>query len=165
METFLFNPCRAPIKLEYNCMRNHSFINEEEVMEKTKLGVSVGFVGALAFLLTYFSGYMVAILLAGYVLLREDSSWLKKACGKAIFLALCFDVLQRVIAFIPDMLGCVGTLTNLFDIDFSYSIVTNIISLITRPLNIVEACLFLILGLLAFKQKTIPIPFIDKLFD
>lgn len=134
-------------------------------MEKTKLGVSVGLVGALAFLLTYFSGYMVAVLIAGYVLLCEDNSWLKKVCAKAIFLAVCFDVLQRLIAFIPDLLGWVSTLVNLFDEEFNYGVVSNILSLITRPINIFEACLFLILGLMALKQKTIAIPFIDKLLD
>lgn len=134
-------------------------------MEKTKLGVSVGLVGALAFLLTYFSGYLAAILLVGYVLLCEDSSWLKKVCVKAIFLAVCFDVLQRLIGFIPDLLGWVGTLVGLFEEEFNYGVVSSILSLITRPISIFEACLFLILGLMALKQKTINIPFIDKLLD
>lgn len=134
-------------------------------MEKTKLGVSVGLVGALAFLLTYFSGYMVAILIAGYVLLCEDSSWLKKVCVKAIFLSLCFDVLLRVIGFLPDFLGWISTLVSLFDGEFSYYVVTSIISLITRPISVFEVILFLVLALMALKQKTISIPFIDKLLD
>lgn len=134
-------------------------------MEKSKLGVSVGLIGALAFLLTLFSGYTVSILIVGYVLLCEESSWLKKVCVKAIFLALCFDIVHRVIGFITDLLSWIGSLTAIFDHYFDYSVVSNLLSLITKPLTVIEVILFLVLGLMALKQKTINISFIDKLID
>lgn len=134
-------------------------------MEKSKLGVSVGLIGALAFLLTLFSGYTVSILIVGYVLLCEESSWLKKACVKAIFLALCFDIVHRVIGFITDLLSWVGSLTAVFGHYFDYSVVSNLLSLITKPLTVIEVILFLALGLMALKQKTIKISFIDNLID
>ena len=134
-------------------------------MEKSKLGVSVGLLGALAFLLTYFSGYTAILLFAGYVVLCEDSAWLKKVCVKAIFLALCFDVLLRLFGFITDLLEWIGSFVSIFSSYFSFSIVYSIISIVTRPINVIEAILFLVLALMAMKQKTISIPFIDKLMD
>ena len=134
-------------------------------MEKSKLGVSVGLLGALAFLLTYFTGYTAILLFAGYVVLCEESTWLKKVCVKAIFLALCFDVLLRLFGFITDLLEWIGSVVSLFGSYLNASVIYNLISIITRPINIIEAILFLALAVMALKQKTISIPFIDKMMD
>lgn len=134
-------------------------------MQKSKLGVSVGLLGAAAFLLTYFSGYMVAILLTGYVLLCEENEWLKKTCVKAVALSLCFSVVLGVIGLIPSLLSWMGSIVGLFHINFNYSLTTNILSIITKAINIVETCLFLIFGLTALQQKEISVPFVGKLVD
>lgn len=47
-------------------------------MKKTKLGISVGLLGAMLFFSCYFGGYTIAIIIAGYVLLFEENAWLKK---------------------------------------------------------------------------------------
>ena len=133
-------------------------------MQKTKLGISVGLLGAAVYLLTGFSGYTVALLIAGYVLLFEENEWLKKACVKAVTLAVCFTVLSNAIGLIPDILGWVSSLANLFNGYFNYSVVSNIISLITRTLDIIRTCLFL-LGLQALNQGSVSIPVVDKLID
>lgn len=134
-------------------------------MEKAKIGVSIGLLGAAAYFLTYFSGYFVAVLFAGYVLLCEEDEWLKKTCVQAIVLALGFDVLVRVIGLLPDLLGWVDSVVNVFNRTFNYSIVTRIISVFTRAINLVEVCTFLILGCAAFKKPKIFIPGIDKMMD
>lgn len=134
-------------------------------MQKTKLGISVGLLGAAVYLLTGFSGYTVALLIAGYVLLFEENEWLKKACVKAVTLAVCFTVLSNAIGLIPDILGWVSSLANLFNGYFNYSVVSNIISLITRTLDIIRTCLFLLLGLQALNQGSVSVPVVDKLID
>ena len=134
-------------------------------MQKTKLGISVGLLGAAAYLLTGFSGYTAALLIVGYVLLFEENEWLKKACVKAVALAVCFTVLSNAIGLIPDILGWVSSLANLFNGYFNYSVVSNIISLITRTLDIIRTCLFLLLGLQALNQGSVSVPVVDKLID
>lgn len=134
-------------------------------MQKAKLGVSIGLLGAAAYFLTYFSGYLVAVLFAGYVLLCEEDEWLKKTCVQAIVLALGFDVLLRVIGLMPDMLAWIDSMVNVFNRSFDYSIATKIISVFTRALNLIETCVFLILGCTAFKQPKIFIPGINKMMD
>ena len=42
---------------------------------KTKLGVSVGILGAATYFLGLFSGYTVLALVVGYILLCEQDSW------------------------------------------------------------------------------------------
>ena len=53
-------------------------------MQKTRLGISVGMLGAAVYLTGLFSGYLVAILMAGYVLLCEENGWLKRSVIKAV---------------------------------------------------------------------------------
>ena len=53
-------------------------------MQKTRLGISVGMLGAAVYLTGLFSGYLVAILMAGYVLLCEENGWLKRSDIKAV---------------------------------------------------------------------------------
>ena len=46
-------------------------------MEKTKLGIPVNILGAVFYLLCMFGGYIPAILIAGYILIREtdEKEW------------------------------------------------------------------------------------------
>ena len=44
-------------------------------MEKTKLGISVGLIGACICFTALFGGITPAVLLVGYVFLREDNAW------------------------------------------------------------------------------------------
>ena len=53
-------------------------------MQKTRLGISVGMLGAAVYLTGLFSGYLVALLMAGYVLLCEENGWLKRSVIKAV---------------------------------------------------------------------------------
>lgn len=134
-------------------------------MQKAKLGVSIGLLGAAAYFLTYFSGYLVAVLFAGYVLLCEEDEWLKKTCVQAIVLALGFDVLLRVIGLLPDLLAWIDSVVNVFNRTFNYSIVSRVLSVFTRAINLIETCVFLVLGCAAFKKVKIFIPGIDKMMD
>ena len=52
-------------------------------MQKTKLGLTVGLVGAGLYFLGLFS-FIPAFLLAAYVLLMEDNEWLKKTAVKMV---------------------------------------------------------------------------------
>ena len=57
-------------------------------MQKAKLGISVGLLGA-AIYLTALSGSLLGLLvLAGYVLLVEDNQWLRLSAVKAVAEAL-----------------------------------------------------------------------------
>lgn len=54
------------------------------IMQKTKLGISVGLLGAIIYFTSLFgSSYLIAILLCGYILLVEDNPWLRKTSVKS----------------------------------------------------------------------------------
>lgn len=131
-------------------------------MQKTKLGVTVGALGAITYFAGFFSGYMVAILLAGYVLLFEENAWLKRSVVKAIVLLALFSVTIGIINLIPDAIGFIDKIANVFNGNFSIAVVSRIVAVVVSALNILEKVLFLGLGIKALNQGTIVIPFIDS---
>ena len=72
-------------------------------MQKTKLGISVGLLGAAL----YFLGLINTValfLLAGYVLLFEENEWLRRAAVRAAVIVVGFGLIFTLI----------GTLENVF---------------------------------------------------
>lgn len=132
-------------------------------MQKTKLGISVGLMGAIAYFAGLFSGYLVAILIFGYIMLVEDNPWLRKTAVKSIVLLVTFSALSAVIGLIPDFISFINTIFNVFESYFSLPVVTNILAVITSALSILKTVVFLVLGLKALNQGTLNIPVVDNL--
>lgn len=134
-------------------------------MQKTKLGISVAVLGATIYFTGLFSGYLITIILAGYILLMEENVWLKKAAVKSVALMICFSILSAVLGLIPDVIGFVDSIFNIFGGSFRISVLTNIVYMLRDGLNLVEKVLFLLLGLKALNQGTVKVPVIDKFVE
>lgn len=134
-------------------------------MQKTKLGISAGMLAAVIYLTALFSGYWVAIFLAGYVLLFEENQWLKISAIKAVGILLFFSFLSTVIHLIPDALDVVSYFGNMFGTVLSFGPVNPFIYAVLGIVDIVEKILFLVLGVKAFEQRTIAFPVVDKLIS
>lgn len=132
---------------------------------KTKLGISVGLMGAAIYLAALFGGYTPVILLVGYVLLVEENEWLKKTAVKAAALLISLSFLLTLIGLIPDLLSWINSLVAIFKGTFNYGIVSSIIGFITKAIDIIKTCLFLLLGVKALNQGTVAIPFVDKIVN
>lgn len=132
-------------------------------MQKTKLGISVGLMGAIAYFAGLFSGYLVAVLIFGYIMLVEDNPWLRKTAVKSIVLLVTFSALSAVIGLIPDFISFINTIFNVFGSYFSLSVVTNILAVLTSALGILKTVVFLVLGLKALNQGTLTIPVVDNI--
>ena len=134
-------------------------------MYKTKLGVSVGLVGAAMYLGGYFGGYFVAILLAGYILLFEENMWLRKTSVKAIALMFAFSLISSVLNLIPDAIDVINSLCNIFEGDFHIYVINRIISFLQMSISFIKTLLFLALALFAMNQGTITLPVIDTMIN
>lgn len=131
-------------------------------MQKTKFGITVGALGAITYFAAFFGGYLVAIILAGYVLLFEENVWLKRSVVKAVVLMTFFSMLIAVLNLIPDLIGFIGNIASVFNGRFAMAKVNQIINVLVSGTNIVEKVLFLGFGVKALRQGTIVIPFIDS---
>ena len=134
-------------------------------MQKTKLGVSVGLLGAAIYFMGLFSGYLVAILLAGYVLLCEDNEWLKKSAVKAVSVMALFSFLVTVVNLIPNAISIIDYIVSMFGGNFYVAFLSNLVSAVVAVLDIIEKLVLLGLGAKALNQGTITIPFVDRLIN
>lgn len=132
-------------------------------MQKTRLGISVGLLGAAIYFLGLFSGYMVAVLLTGYVLLFEENEWLKKGAVKAVALMAFFSLLTAVINLIPNAMSFINSIVSAFGGNFYIMFIDNLIDAIVIALSVIEKLLFIGLGLKALNQGTISVPIVDQL--
>ena len=130
-------------------------------MEKTKLGISVGLMGALLYAIGLWGGYFLIIAAVAYVLIREESAWLKQTAVKALALTFVFPLLYLAISVIPDLVGLVGDVMNLFDEALDTEILDEIVMLLRDIVNIAEYVVFVLMGILALGKKTVRLPLID----
>ncbi|MBQ8815949.1 MAG: hypothetical protein IJZ84_01545 [Lachnospiraceae bacterium] len=130
---------------------------------KSKLGISVGMLGAIMYFMGLFSGYTVLLLMVGYVLLFEDNAWLRRTAVKALVVCVSFSLLYYVIGLIPDLIGVIDDVFNIFGESFSITVISRIIYFIQSVISFAETVLLLILGYKALSQKTLVIKPIDKI--
>lgn len=134
-------------------------------MQKTKIGISVGMLGAAIYLTGLFSGYLVPVILTGYVLLFEENEWLKRSAVKAVSLMLLFSFITVLINLIPDAMGCISYVVSMFGGNFYIGFISNLVSAVTSVIDIIEKILFIGLGVKALNQSTIAVPVVDKLIN
>ena len=135
-------------------------------MQKAKLGISVGLLGAIIYFASAFGGgYLAALLLCGYVLLAEDNPWLRKTSVKAVLLLVLFSLISVILGLIPDIWEAITNLLMAFDQYPSSNFISGINLTISSAISIVKSVLFVILGLKALNQGAIKLPIIDKLID
>lgn len=134
-------------------------------MQKTKLGVSVGLLGAAVYFTCLFSGYLVPFILTGYILLHEDNAWLKKSAVQAVALMTSFSFLTVVIRLTPDAIGFIGSIFAVFGGSFHLSVISSLIAVVLNALSIIETVLFVILGVKALDQGSVSIPIVDDLIN
>ncbi len=137
-------------------------IIKEAVMQKSKLGITVGALGAITYFAAFFGGYIPLLLLAAYVLMAEENPWLKRCVVKAVVITVFFSLLIAIIGFIPDFTGITNKILTVINISPSIVKVDQIVAVITSAISIIEKALFIMLGYKALNQGTVVIPFIDS---
>lgn len=135
-------------------------------MEKTKLGIAQGMLGAVVYFTAALLGYISLFIVGGYILLVEKMEWLKKCVVKAVVLMLLYSLLSTVIGLIPQIFSYGSGEDALLGGYYLYLAgAYQIVAAVLVVLNLVRIGLFIALGLKALNEKTITIPIVDKLID
>lgn len=134
-------------------------------MQKTKLGITVGLLGACVYFTGLFGGYLAVIVLSGYVLFFEENEWLRKGTVKSVVLLAAFSLLTTLLNLIPDTIEFINSFMYIFGENFSIPILSKIITVVTSAVDIIRKIIFIGLGMKAFNQGDISIPFVDKLIN
>ena len=130
-------------------------------MEKTKFGVAVPFVAAALALMGLASGYVIAGILVGYILLKEENVWLKKTAVKIFATMLAFTALTYLVSFWPDTVGLFKSLMNLCKVYMDTMVFDQVFSLLSRVVYWAKDVVMLILAYIALTQKEIKLPVVD----
>lgn len=134
-------------------------------MEKTKLGISVGLFGALTYLVAYMSGFLVIILIVGYVMLMESNEWLKKTVVKALITLAFFSVLSVAIGFIPQVINFITDFINIFGTSIYLNVVNKLFGELQSLISIIQIIVYFLLAWKSLSQETIEIPVVDSLIN
>lgn len=134
-------------------------------MQKSKLGVSIGLLGAAVCFLGLFGSYVPVVIATGYILLFEENEWLKKNSVKVLAVMFTLSVMVTVIELIPDAISVVSSLLNILKINFSIPLINSIVSFITSVLLFFRTLILLGMGLKALNQGTISVPIVDNIID
>ena len=135
-------------------------------MEKTKLGISVGMLGAAVYFSAALFGYLALLVVGGYILFVEKKEWLKKCVIKAVVLMLLYSLITTVIGLIPQLISLSGGEETLFGSYYLYLAgAYQIVSVVLVVLNFVRIGFFIALGIKALSEKTINIPLIDNFIN
>lgn len=134
-------------------------------MEKSKLGISVGLLGAITCITALCGGFTPTFLLVGFILLTEKNEWLKKLSVKVALIMVVFSALSSVIYLIPDAIGAINDLTMVFGKSFSISFVSNLVYFCTDVVNILEKVVLLILALKALSMGDVVVGPIDNVIN
>ncbi len=133
-------------------------------MQKTKLGITVGMLGAAL----YFMGlinFLGLIVLAGYVLLFESNEWLKMTAVKAVAIVVSFQLMFIVIGFGDNICGFFNSIFSAFHSTFTLTWPLNLDSILSSLISIAEKAVLIILGIKSFSQGSLAIKPIDRIVN
>ena len=135
-------------------------------MDKTKLGISQGMLGAAVYFSAALLGYISLFIIGGYILMVEKTEWLKKCVVKAVVLMLLYSLISTVIGIVPQVFSFGSGDESLFGSYYLYLTgAYSILAAVLMVLNLVRIVLFIALGVKALNEKTIQIPIIDRIID
>ena len=134
-------------------------------MEKTKLGLSVAVMGAVVYLTALFGGYTPLLLVAGYVLIAEESAQLKKNAVTAFLVMLAFSAVNFVVGLLPDILNLFYSFLQIFKVYVHLSFIDNIANFLYNAVALLRQVVLAALAILSLLKKPVNIPFVKKLFD
>ena len=132
-------------------------------MEKSKLGISIALFAALTFLSGYL-GITVLVLLAGYILIREENVYLKKTAVGTIVLYLAFAALSLCVSLLSNFFSLVNVGGWMYG-TIMYTVTNGFTSTLSTLIAIAEKVVFGLLALFALLGKEVKIPVIDKFLE
>ena len=134
-------------------------------MQKTKLGISAALIVALTYFLGLYGGYVIAGVLVGYILLKEEDADLKKQAVRVISLMVLFSLAGTAINLIPNIFSLITSLLELINVHFYFSFFHRVFDFLGSVLSLLRTVAFVGLGLCAVFGKDVKIPVIDRIID
>lgn len=133
-------------------------------MEKTKLGISAGLLGAGL----YFSGLtgtLAVIVLAGYVLLREENPWLRRTAVKAVSIVLLMSILPACWGLLSEAWMIVSCILGWFGLNVSHYLPLNVDTILDSAVYLIGNALLLWSGFCALSMGSVKTAHLDQMLN
>jgi len=124
---------------------------DNQVRQKTKLGISVGLFGAALYFMGLI-GVIPLVLMAGYVLLFEESGWLKKAAIKAVGIVVIISILSALVGLLGSSHSFFHNLIMLFRVEVNLDWLNRIVLIFHTIISVIQTIVLLVFGLMALIQ-------------
>lgn len=129
---------------------------------KSKLGVSVGLIGAMAYFSGLFSGYIPLLVIIGYVLIYEDNEWLRYSVIKALLICVVFSLSTYAVSFLQSIIGTMDSAFQIFGKSFDLMIVSSMLNFIQNLISTIKIIVLLSVGWKALHQRNWNLKVIDQ---
>jgi hypothetical protein len=120
-------------------------------VQKAKLGISMAIFGAGLYFMGLIS-IIPLVIAAGYVLLFEENSWLKKTAIKAVSIVVLFAIIYAGIGLLGNLSGVISDISALNDDPADLYDFNRVISLLRTLTTFAETIVLLIFGFQALNQ-------------
>jgi hypothetical protein len=152
--------------LQYNsnCISITYNYGGADVVQKTKLGINVGLMGAALYFVGLFN-FLGLIVLAGYVLLFESNEWLRRSAVKAVSIVIGFTLITLIMALGNDVFGAINGFLSWFRTPTHLAWPLNMNLIVTSLANALQKIVLFILGVKAFSQGSMAVGPIDRIVD
>lgn len=134
------------------------------MLQKTKLGISVGMLGAAMYFLGLIN-FLALLLVVGYVLLFESDEWLKKTAIKAAAIVIAFALLSMIISLGNDIFAVINGILSWYSPSLHVSWPMSLNTIAGGVLSGLEIIVLVVLGFKAFRQEDLKVSAIDKVID
>lgn len=132
-------------------------------MEKSKLGISVCLLGMIVFLTGYL-GITALILVAGYILLKEENETLRKYAVYSVVIYIAFVLVTLCLGALNTVIDIINFRSWMYDSTI-YSVIRSILSTVGSIISLAEKAVFGLLALCALLGKTVKFGALDKLIE
>jgi len=119
--------------------------------KKSKIGISVVLFGAALYFIGLI-GIIPLVLMAGYVLLCEESIWLKKVAIKAVGIVIIFGVLSTLVGLLGETHSFLFNLVMLFRVNANLDWLHRIVSIFHIIVSVIQTIILLAFGFFALIQ-------------
>lgn len=133
-------------------------------MKKAKLGISIGLLGAGMFWLACIN-IIPAVLLALYVLLKEDDEWLRKAAVKMMIVCITFGLLSVGVGMIQDAINALNSMVHWLQPIRTIVLPLNIDTVAQYAIQIIEDLVLIGMGFQAYHLSAMKNNYMDTIIE
>lgn len=132
-------------------------------MEKTKLGISVALLSAVAFLSGYM-GFTAMALICGYILIREENMDVRRSAAYAVSLSIVLALVSLALSAFSNFLSVFDVNGWMYEVGF-FQVIRTIIGIFNNIVSLIEKVAFGLLALLSAVGIKVKFAFLDKYLE